>query len=71
MELYRSNLDAMPFSNTSPTFQKVNTAKLKRAISVTAIDRLEFLGLFRLELFHMVGNFIGFYHNNRGAHVCM
>ena len=37
-----------------PTFQKFNHAKLKRAVSVTAIDRLEYLGLFRLQLFHMV-----------------
>ena len=40
------------------TFHKVNTAKLKRALSVTAIDRLEYLGLFRMQLFHLVGKTI-------------
>ena len=33
---------------------KVNTARLMRAVSVRAIDRLEYLGLFRLQLFHLV-----------------
>ena len=44
------------------TFQKFNTAKLKRSVSVTAIDRLEYLGLFRIGGFHMVKNFF------RGLH---
>lgn len=36
------------------TYQKVNTAKLMRSQSVRAIDRLEYLGIFRLQLFHWV-----------------
>ena len=36
------------------TYQKINTAKLMRSQSVRAIDRLEYLGLFRLQLFHWV-----------------
>ena len=35
------------------TFQKMNQARLLRASSVRAIDRLSYLGLFRIELFHM------------------
>ena len=36
------------------TFQKFRQAKLMRISSVRAVDRLEFLGIFRMELFHLV-----------------
>ena len=50
--------DMAIFTTTHLTFQKFNSAKLKRSISVTAIDRLEFLGHFRMGGFHMVRNII-------------
>lgn len=46
------------FTTISMTFQKFNRAKLKRSISVTAIDRLEYLGNFRMGGFHMVRNIV-------------
>ena len=36
------------------TFQKVNQAVMMSTDEVTAIDRLDFLGIFRLQLFHLV-----------------
>ena len=36
------------------TFQKINEAIMRRAGEVRAIDRLDYLGVFRLQLFHMV-----------------
>lgn len=36
------------------TFQKIRQAFMMRADEVSALDRLDFLGIFRLQLFHMV-----------------
>ena len=36
------------------TFQKVNQAVMMRVREVRAIDRLDYLGIFRLQLFHLV-----------------
>ena len=38
------------------TFQKVRQARLLRVSSVSAIGRLDYLGLFRLGLFHLVAD---------------
>ena len=38
------------------TFQKFRQARLLRASSVSAVARLEYLGVFRLGLFHLVGS---------------
>ena len=37
----------------SLTFQKMNQARLLRASCVRAIDRLDFMGIFRVQLFHL------------------
>ena len=40
------------------TFQKMRQARLLRVSSVSAVDRLDFLGLFRLGLFHLVETYV-------------
>ena len=35
------------------TFQKMNQVRLLRASCVRAIDRLDYLGIFRVQLFHL------------------